>query len=286
MGWRRAVLPLLLLAAGAGAEQVKLVSWNVEWFPGREPEASQAQQRTHIQEVRHALQQLNPDVLVLVEVRDAAAVEQAIRGVNGLRLNTISRFAGRPQQVAICSRYPAVRAGAANFVRFMVGPPRGFTFAELRMPDETSLQVVGLHLKSNRGMRTVNRTLREVSAWQLDTFLRHLGTDPARPTGIALAGDLNTSLDEYRFRRDHSLRYLRGLGYYWPFAPLTPEARKTWTGDAAEPVVQFDHFLLRNLGTPVAGVVDVGPASDHRPIVVTVDTAAIARPASAAAPGT
>jgi endonuclease/exonuclease/phosphatase family metal-dependent hydrolase len=266
-----------MLAASLGlAEPVRIMAWNVEWFPGREPDSNFMQERVHMAEVRHALRRFKPDVLILTEVKSADAVKRAIRVVPGLKLNAITAFDGRSQQIAIASRYPMIRGGQAPWVRFFNGPPRGCAFAELALASNTCLQVYGLHLKSNRGPQIVNRTLRELSAAQLLHFKEHLGAGTSCPTsGVVIGGDLNTNLDDAMFDTDDSLRYLIGSGYFWPFAGLSPEKRKTWLGSGYYAPAQFDHFVTFNTGKPSARLLKTGRISDHVPIEIVIDTADI-----------
>ncbi len=265
---------LISSAVQVDAAPVRIVSWNVEWFPGRYPDATPRQKRQHIEEVKMTLRRLKPDVLILVEVRDAESVRKAISVLHGFQLNVISDFEGRPQQIAIASRFPLSRGGTAPWIKVFTGPPRGFVFAELRLPDQKCLQVAGVHWKSNRGLMPLNMAFREISALQLRGFLDMLNTDSPHCTqhGTIIAGDMNTSLDEVRFSTDDSMRYLIGSGMYWPFSRLTSAERITWHGDSYHEAVQFDHFLTANVGSPVARVLKAGLISDHSPIELVIDT--------------
>ena len=282
-------LLLLLLASvsDAVATPIRIISWNVEWFPGRYPDATPRQKRQHIDEVKMTLRRLKPDVLVLVEVRDPESVRKAISVLPGFHLNVISDFEGRPQQIAIASRFPLSRGGTAPWIKVFAGPPRGFVFAELRLPDDKCLQVIGVHWKSNRGLQPLNYAFREISAVQLRGFLDMLNTDtPHCPEhGTIVAGDMNTALDAERFSTDDSLRYLIGSGMNWPFLHVAPADRLTWHGDSFHEPVQFDHFLTENVGSPTARVLKAGLISDHSPIELVIDTADIAEE-SAPAPAT
>ncbi len=256
------------------AEPIKIVSWNVEWFPGRVPDSTPAMEKKHIEEVRYALRRMKPDVLILLEVKNPEAVKKALRSLRGMKLNAISEFDGRPQQIAIASRFPMRRGGQVAWPRFFVGPPRGFTFAELELPGGKCLDVYGVHLKSNLGAPFVNYSLRELSAAELSFFFSRLGDRATCPSaGIVVGGDFNTSLDDPRFSRDDSLRYLMGSGMYWPFIALSPRDRLTWLGIGTkyEPI-QFDHFLTKNFGAPKARVVPTGQISDHQAIEMIVET--------------
>ncbi len=290
LGWA-----LLSLLAGTGpvrAEPVRVVAWNLQWFPGRTPEASPVAEQEHLRDVRGMLQRLKPDILIVSEVKSRSALAEALTGVTGLAVRAMSDFAGRPQQVAICSRFPARRTGWGEWDQSVVGPPRGFAYAELALASNVVMQVQALHWKSNRGVAAINQALRTASAVQCNVLADTLAAPAGVRSGVLLAGDLNTSLDDEKLSADPSLRYLIGRGWHWPFAHLTPNQRKTWQGWSNTPSVQFDHFLTRGLGTPKARVGNAGHISDHQPILMTIQSEDIGRitaprpVAPAAAPAT
>ena len=273
--WSLCVATLITLAAPeAQARKIRVVSWNLEWFPGWKSDAQPEKQDMHMKMVQKALRRIDPDVLILSEVRDAAAVNEAIRGLRGFKLNTITTFGGRPQQIAIASRYNASRSGMLPIPRVFMGPPRGFIFAELELPGHKCLQVFGAHWKSNHGSPSVNFTYRELSALQMYNYAEWLASGNPDCRGLAqlITGDLNTGLDEVKFEDDDSIRYLMGQGFYWPFLPLKPEQRITWLGNQYHEPTQFDHFLIRNAGQPRARVLDGGGSSDHAPIEMILNT--------------
>lgn len=270
-----------LLALGVSgpvrAEAVRVVAWNLQWFPGHEPEASPEAEQAHVRDVQGMLQRLKPDILIVSEIKSQAALAEALTGVTGLAVRAMSEFDGRPQQVAICSRFPARRAGWGEWDQSVVGPPRGFAYAELALASNLVVQVQALHWKSNRGVAAINQSLRTASAVQCEVLADTLVPPPGVRSGVLLAGDLNTSLDDEKLAADPSLRYLIGRGWHWPFAHLTPDQRKTWQGWSKKPSVQFDHFLTRGLGTPKARVGNAGHISDHQPILMTIQTEDIGR---------
>ena len=277
----------------ARAEAVRVVAWNLQWFPGREPEASPEAEQEHLRDVRGMLQRLKPDILIVSEIKSRPALADALTGVTGLAVCAMSEFPGRPQQVAICSRFPARRTGWGEWDQSVVGPPRGFAYAELWLASNVVVQVQALHWKSNRGVAAINQALRTASAVQCEVLADTLAAPAGVRSGVLLAGDLNTSLDDEKLSADPSLRYLIGRGWHWPFAHLTPDQRKTWQGWSKKPSVQFDHFLTRGLGAPKARVGNAGHISDHQPILMSIQTEEVGRavktPASAvpaAAPAT
>jgi len=61
-------LLLLLLAVSSlchGQQPVRVVTWNLQWFPGKSPSSNPQEASAHIQEVRKALIEIKPDILVL-----------------------------------------------------------------------------------------------------------------------------------------------------------------------------------------------------------------------------
>jgi hypothetical protein len=64
-------LSVVLIAGHSEAQTVKCTTWNLEWFPNGSPkEASAAQQEQRIKEAADVLRPINPDIIVLQEVRD------------------------------------------------------------------------------------------------------------------------------------------------------------------------------------------------------------------------
>ena len=267
-----AILMLLAVATAAMAEPVKIVAWNLEWFPGRRPEPRPEEAVRHMKQVQAALRRMQPDILILTEVRDADVVKEAVSVLPGFTVHVASDFQLRHQQIAIASRYPSRAAWAQRWLQPIYGPPRGFSFASLDLPGGAHVLVFGVHLKSNRGVDVMNRCMREASALQLIAYAnfakQRLG---AERTGVLLAGDFNTNLDSPKFKRDATCNLFRYSGFWWPFETLPPEQRITWHGRDYDPV-QFDHFFSWNLGRSAARPLGYDTVSDHHPIVMIVDT--------------
>src|SRR4029453_16281139 len=58
-------------ALGQSPAKVRITTWNLEWFPNGSPhEATPEKQAQRIQAAADVLKQLNPDILLLQEVRD------------------------------------------------------------------------------------------------------------------------------------------------------------------------------------------------------------------------
>lgn len=88
-------LSSLILAACAlchGQQPLRVVTWNLQWFPGKSRTSSQEAATAHIAEVRKALIEMQPDILVLQEVSGEAPVQEAISVLPGFKVAVVSRF--------------------------------------------------------------------------------------------------------------------------------------------------------------------------------------------------
>ena len=61
---------LLAVLQDARGEVVSVATWNLEWFPGRKPNSSQAERLVHMSAAKDALIDIRPDILCLQKVRD------------------------------------------------------------------------------------------------------------------------------------------------------------------------------------------------------------------------
>jgi endonuclease/exonuclease/phosphatase family metal-dependent hydrolase len=158
-GWRRFALALLLWVAGSVALWAQtVVTWNIEWYPGRTSrEPKPAAELSQIAACRETLTQLNPDIFIAQEMRDWQSFADLVSAVPGLRPHVVSAFRDPEtgeltrQQIGIASRLNAIAAWSEPWKPALTGLPRGFAFAALESPDGAGLLMVyGLHLKSNR----------------------------------------------------------------------------------------------------------------------------------------
>lgn len=272
---RRLIFALLGIASTlspclAEVKPVRVITWNLEWFPGKKPAASTAEQETHFAEVAAILPGLGADVLVLQEVRDEATAEKLAALMPGFRAHVTSRFkdavggAVGLQQVAILSRFPAEAAWAEAWKKGWAGAPRGYAYARLNVGGRP-LHVYGLHLKSNLGDAATNTSKREDAMEQL---LAHIETQTRPADAVVVCGDFNTSKDLPGFAGDSTLRKIEGAGFFWTFEGVPVALRITIPGGGRYPDACFDHIYVRRLGRPVATVLTDTPGSDHLPVVV------------------
>src|SRR6266481_2993592 len=114
---------LWLLASNCAADQFRIVTWNLNWFPGKAPTSSPAQRVLHMSEARDALLKVRPDILCLQEVRDYRSVQQLIEVLPRFQVYVVSSFRERIgnilgiQQTAICGNRSSEVAWAESWHR-------------------------------------------------------------------------------------------------------------------------------------------------------------------------
>src|SRR6266581_4394575 len=205
-----AIVALLFCAAipttSAEPTSVRCTTWNLQWFPnGSANEVSAAQQEQRIKEAADVLRPINPDVVLLQEVRDydvcARLCEAIAPGIYHVAIcsafkEPFQKGLGK-QQVAILSKYQAQAAWAEPWKSMNgVDPPRGFAFAWFKIGNE-HVGVYSVHLKSNlitHGNREAetakNIQKREVAIAQLVTHVHDVvGTKMPTIKGVVIAGD-------------------------------------------------------------------------------------------------
>jgi hypothetical protein len=90
---------------------IRITTWNLEWFPNGSPKRIPTEEQAkRIAAAADVLRPLNPDILLLQEVRDYDA---CARLAEAIRPHHISgAFKGGEQQVAILGKEPAQAAWA------------------------------------------------------------------------------------------------------------------------------------------------------------------------------
>ena len=265
------------------ASPLTVVSWNIEWFPGRSQTATESEQQGHIAGVSQYLGTLDADVLLLQEIGDLASLEAAVGSLDGYEVHVVSNFffgsqPGR-QQLAVVSRLPAHAAFARRFALpddpDGARPPRGFAFAALELPGNEILLCYSLHLKSNvSGTAEENKAVREESVRQVMAHQAEMEILYAARPGIrtVVGGDFNTLLTQPAYADEQTLEIIKSEGFHWTWEGVPFSQRITWPGRGSFGDANFDHILTRGWGTPVARVL-AQPSpdlSDHNPVEVTV----------------
>jgi len=285
----RAVFALLasLVVGSASCEStepttVRITTWNLQWFPsGSAKEASAEQQNERIKEAADVLRPINPDIVLLQEVRDydacARLCEAIAPGVYHVAIcsafkEPFQRGLGK-QQVAIFSKYQAQAAWAEPWKSLNgVDPPRGFAFAWFKIGNE-EVGVYSLHLKSNlithgdREAETAkNIQKREVAITQLLTHMQDvIGTTMPTIKRVVIGGDFNTNHDQEMFAAERTLNSLADAGYQNGFEGLPLSERVTHPGSHGFPDATFDFVFAKNLKA-LQPIITRTTASDHWPV--------------------
>lgn len=292
--WKRRWLQLVLLIVGlpgswlllgCGDESaptprdpstVRVVCWNLEWFPGGSPRASDAEKASQMQLAREAFAEFQPDLVLTQEIRAGNHLAEALEGVEGAGIATASRFSGA-QQLGIASRLPCEAAWTERWKQDgFDDPPRGFAHAALRLPSGRLLLAYTVHLKSNAGGDPVsNRKKREDAARQLLAHIaselpKHRKQEEQEPA-VLIAGDFNTDPAADQFAGEKTLTMIEEAGFEWALKGLDPGDRITWPSDGRYPDATFDHVFVKGLKVVKIQIPDdYDRASDHRPVIVDI----------------
>ena len=252
---------------------LRVVTWNLKWFPGGRPGADKTQQDEHITVVREEIRKLAPDILLLQEVSNRAVVEETLAPLGQWHVAVVSEFKQGGftggQQQAIAARFPADAAWASPWEKGWAEAPRGYSYAVFVIGGKR-VGVYSLHLKSNLGDAAANTSKREDAAGQL---VRHMGAEAARsaPADILIVGgDFNTDdpdQPQAPSPGERTFTLLRDAGFWWTFEGIPHAARITCPGNGRYPDACFDHFLTKGAGKPAARVVQAA-GSDHFPVVL------------------
>jgi endonuclease/exonuclease/phosphatase family metal-dependent hydrolase len=266
------------------SHKVRVTTWNLEWFPNGSPKELAADpQNARITAAASVLREIDPDILLLQEVRDydvCARLAEAIRpGMYQIAICSAFKQGGGigKQQVAILAKYPAQAAWAEPWKSMEgIDPPRGFAFAWFKIGG-ADVGIYCVHLKSNlilRGDKNVetanNIRKREIAADQILAHMHDMiATAIPSVKGFIVGGDFNTNKDQELFAKEDSLTKLLGGGFRNCFEGLPIAQRITHPGKRPYPDATFYYLLGKSVafGKPIITKSD---ASDHLPVTCEV----------------
>ncbi len=248
---KRALVAVLVLfvvgsALGQSPAKIRITTWNLEWFPnGSAGEATPEKQAQRIQAAADVLKKLNPDILLLQEVRDYDACTRLGEAIQrgAYTVGICSAFKGGKQQEAIVARIPAQAAWSESWKSVEgIDPPRGFAFAWFKIGN-ADIGVYSLHLKSNlvtHGNAEIetaqNIRKREVSIQQLLAHIHDvIGTVIPSIKGLIVGGDFNTNHDQAMFAAEKTLDPLINAAFRSVFEGIPLEQRITHPGSHGVP---------------------------------------------------
>jgi endonuclease/exonuclease/phosphatase family metal-dependent hydrolase len=263
-------------------DALTVVTWNLEWFPGRFPNAGNQAKQEQMESAQKALKEIKPDILLVQELADWSSFQQLVGATSGLVVHAVSAFRDTTgvtrQQVAIASCLPANSTWSENFKRGWAEPPRGFAFAALTLPDGELLFVYSLHLKSNlvnsRSDEQHNIAKREDAAEQV---LAHVNDmiklyNGYKIRGVIVGGDFNTNSDDDQFASERTLHLFESSDFWNCWNTVPRLARLSWKGSKRFQPTTFDYLFCKNLKQPRASLWrSSGNASDHYPVLLHLD---------------
>jgi endonuclease/exonuclease/phosphatase (EEP) superfamily protein YafD len=258
--------------------QLAVTFWNIQWFPGRRPNASRTEENRQVRSVHADLALLNSDIIALEEVRDYDHAAIAVKPLSGFKVDVCSTFPPREgqiegQQVAITSRLRPLSAWSELWKPSgAIVPPRGFAFAAYEIAPRRLLLVYALHLKSNRGEIHEDMRIREESMLQLIAHMQAMENAYAKLGTLTwiVGGDFNTAPDELRFASEKTLASLRAQNFRWSWEAMPFKSRITVPADLRYPAASFDQIFYRGATLLKAWVANTSPqSSDHRAVNAT-----------------
>lgn len=262
------------------SNSVSVAFWNIQWFPGRRPRASRAEESRQIKAVQSDIAQWNADIVGLEEVRDFARAEVAVAHLAGFKIDVCANFPARDgqaeaQQVAIASRLQPLSAWAEEWkIAGAMTPPRGFAFAAYQFAPNKLILVYVVHLKSNRGDIRENILIRQESIRQLRAHMNAMELAYGKLGDLTwmVGGDFNTSLDDRRFAAETTLRNLMRNGFAWTWQNIPVASRTTLPPTRDFPPACFDHIFYRGATLRKAWVANTsGQSSDHQAVAAILD---------------
>jgi endonuclease/exonuclease/phosphatase family metal-dependent hydrolase len=290
------ILPLLaavlglLIPAQLSAEPLKLLSWNIEWFPGGNPKPKEAEKTKQTTLVEEQLAAIQPDIFLAQEITDEIAFEKVVSAMPGkLTMHVCSRFMNQeskelsPQQCAIASNLKADSAFFENFKPNEKLPhlSRGFAFAALEHPDGGLIIIYSVHLKSNRGSETPEgeQNVADTRAESVRQILSHKAEMEKRYTGRKImgwlvGGDFNTNHDG-QFTKCTVIADLIKAGFHNSWDKTSKEQRLTWHTNPFAPQFKpttFDYIMTVGFKETQSKSIAVSrEASDHDAVVLMLE---------------
>jgi endonuclease/exonuclease/phosphatase family metal-dependent hydrolase len=240
----------VLLSITGLAEQIRVTTWKLS-------SAGVAGEEKYLAEVAAVVGRLDPDVLLLQEVRDRQSCEKLAGLLQPANYQVVACSAFQEseakRQLAILSKRPSLGAWAEKWkAEGGIDPPGGFAFAAIRH-GAVDICFYSVQLKDNAASSRpdkdaqLNILKRELSARQL---ARHVAVvegklnNPHR--AFVVAGDFNTSPDQNLFVGENTLRLLQESGFKSVFQNVPLKNRITRPGSPRTPDATFDFIFARD----------------------------------------
>ncbi len=297
-----AILVLLAFVSSAissraeDTKNLRVVFWNMEWFPGGSPTATSTEVVAQITKAVPIVATLGADIFCAEEILNAKAMEISLYKTPGVTPQVCSAFlddtgAVTMQQVAIASKSPAIGCWWESWKPGAITPKRGFSVAVFEPVPGSVLLVYAVHLKSNRGKLAEDVAMREESARQLLAHVGEMEKAYGRmgKVSVVIGGDFNTSRDDAKFHDEETLEMFRKAGFKWAWEGVPFKDRVSMPSSPSHdpkfppfPAACFDHVFTKGVRVTAARVAAIEDnPSDHRPVEVDLEYPA---PSAAATP--
>jgi len=290
-----------IVAQCSSADTFRIAAYNVENYLDRPTESRRSIKSAEAKDkVVEIVLGMKPDVLALSEMGAPSALAelQASLRSGGLNLPYSEFVQAWDTNIHVCvlSRFPIIASRShtnASFLlngrRFRVN--RGFSEVDIKVNDRYQFTLLGAHLKSRRPSPEADETEFRIEEAKLLRRIvdRHLKERP--DANLVVLGDLNDTYDST------AVKTIVGLGETRlvdtrpaePIGDSQPNPRNprwfprdvTWTHHygAADSYDRIDYIFLSpgmarewtKAGTYIPVVANWGIASDHRPVLVTLE---------------
>lgn len=246
------------LWTGAQAAELRVLSLNAQWFPGKTPKPSDPQRVRHIKAVQRLLAEVNPDVWLVQEVQDGTALKKALRVLPDMKIDVYTKFP-YGQQLAIASRLKPLGAWQEKWASGEYYLPRGFAYCVFDTGGEGRLAIYNVHLKSNYagpGSKTTeseNVAMREASVRQLIEHLADTNTTSIAGATVLIGGDFNVAYPRSLYKGEQTVKILKDAGF-------------EWEGGGG-----YDHFFGKGNLSAEARSLKKYDLSDHDPVLCVVE---------------
>lgn len=294
------------IAALKEPAQIRLATWNIEWFPAGQRNSAKKNVQQQMQAASDIIKEFKPDILLTQETRNLGALISLNKLMDKLSFthiacaryyeeNQAKILENKPtQNTGIFSRYPWKDIWEVDFdtLTYVNAPTRGWLGSRFDISG-TPFFVYNTHTKSNFGAsneqdRANNYEKRVNAIHELKRDWDRLKLDPAKDK-IIIVGDFNTDAFDEKFKDEKTFPLLQEWGFRHCFEGLPLEKRTTLPGRKDEPFPDgtFDYIWFSkgwgdNIPTAqilskgaskrkeVYGGDEAGLASDHYPVFVDI----------------
>lgn len=280
----------IALSATLTAEPLRTVTWNMEWFPGGRPGASEKEQAEQTKGAKEILAKLAPQILLAQELMDEKAFANLLKEFPGMKVDVFSQFidpySGKPgpQQCAIASTLKANSAWFEEFapVKDLPSLRRGFAFAALEHPEGGLIMLYSVHLKSNNGSDTPEgeQNIADTRAESARQLIAHKAAMEKKfageeIVGWVIAGDFNTN-DDGQFPKCTVVKDLVAAGFHNCWDETPKQDRLSWRNqpeDERFKPTTFDYFMTIGFKEKQAKIYAGVPLeiSDHTPVMLLLE---------------